>query len=88
MRPGRVTFAEHPRSSISLPLADRDLTIGRSLAYAVDRFANRSALAFEDRTWTYQGLAADVNRCAPLLLRQELARGQELAFLWAADLSL
>lgn len=80
MRPGRVTFAEHPRSSISLPLADRDLTIGRSLAYAVDRFANRSALAFEDRTWTYQGLAADVNRCARALVAAGVGKGTRVGF--------
>ena len=75
MRRGRVVFDVHPGSSIGLPLADEDLTVGKSFAYCVERFGPRRALVFEGRSWTYDELAADVDRCARALIAAGVGKG-------------
>ena len=75
MRAGRVVFDVHPESSIELPLADRDLTIGKSFAYSVARFGPRPAMVYDGQTWSYDELAAEVEQCARSLIAAGVGKG-------------
>ncbi len=64
-------------------------TIGDALARAADRFRDRTALRFEDRTWSYRELDAVTGRIAAGLRAGSLERGDRVvAFGQNSDLYL
>jgi fatty-acyl-CoA synthase len=64
-------------------------TIGDALARAADRFRDRTALRFEDRTWSYRELNAVTGRIAAGLLAGGLGKGDRVvAFGQNSDLYL
>lgn len=54
-------------------------TIGDGLTRSVMRFANKEAIIFEQRRWTYQELDLAVNRVANRLLASNLSPGDRVA---------
>ncbi len=55
--------------------------LSRMLDWARHRFADKDALVFEDRRWTYAELHRDVNALAAGLLARGLGRGDRVAVL-------
>ncbi|MDX6739444.1 class I adenylate-forming enzyme family protein [Actinocorallia sp. A-T 12471] len=55
--------------------------LSRMLDWARHRFADRDALIFEDRRWTYAELDRDVNALAAALLARGIGRGDRVAVL-------
>jgi fatty-acyl-CoA synthase len=54
--------------------------LSRILEWARYRFADREALVYEDRSWTYWELDADVNALAAGLAANGVSRGDRVAF--------
>jgi fatty-acyl-CoA synthase len=83
-RRGRVAFDIHARSSIELPVADHELTLGRSLLWSVDRYGTRPAMVASQRRWTYEELASDVEQCARALIVCGVTKGSRVGLLLGA----
>ena len=83
-RPGRAIFETHQASTIGLPIADGDLTLGKSLRWSAERYANREALVFEGRRWTYGDLYSDAEKCARALISAGVGSGTRVALLMGA----
>jgi len=74
-RAGRLAIPPHPKSTLDLPIADDELTIGRSFDWSTARYAHREALVFQGRRWSYAQLAEDVERCARALTAAGVGKG-------------
>jgi acyl-CoA synthetase (AMP-forming)/AMP-acid ligase II len=83
-RPGRATLDAHPESTIGLPLADGDLTLGKSFLWATRGYADREALVFSGRRYTYRELEAEVVRCARALIAAKVSKGTRVGVLMGA----
>jgi fatty-acyl-CoA synthase len=75
MRARRASLPVHPTSSYTLPIPDRELTLGHTLNWSTERYADREAVAFGDRRWTYQQLGRDVEACARALIAVGVGKG-------------
>ena len=84
MRPGRVIFDPDPGSSYGLPVPDRELTPAHVLRRSAERFADRRAIEFEDRWWTYRELWAEVELYARALVAAGVHKGTRVAVLIGA----
>ncbi|OZM78029.1 class I adenylate-forming enzyme family protein [Pseudonocardia sp. MH-G8] len=58
-----------------------DLTLRTLFASALDRFGERPALVFADRTWSYRELARDANRLAHALVAAGVGPGTPVALM-------
>ena len=81
MRTKRATLETHPDSSLGLPLADEHLTLGHALRWSVDRYADRRALTFEGRSWTYAEVADEVQHYAAALIEAGVGKGSRVAIM-------
>ena len=80
-RPGRAVFQPHHASTIGLPMADSDLTLGKSLRWSAERYGDREALVFEGQRWTYRDLLVDAERCAQALIAVGVVKGTHVGVL-------
>jgi fatty-acyl-CoA synthase len=71
----------HPESTIGLPLADGDLTLGKSFLWATQRYADREALVFSGKRYTYRELEMEVVRCARALIAANVSKGTRVGVL-------
>jgi fatty-acyl-CoA synthase len=71
----------HPESTIGLPLADGDLTLGKSFLWATQRYADREALVFSGKRYTYRELETEVVRCARALIAANVSKGTRVGVL-------
>ena len=62
-------FKQWDTNGIPRSLTYPTTTLGRMLDQTADRFANAIAIVYQDRTWTYGQLLAEVNRMAGGLAR-------------------
>ncbi|MDQ1060729.1 long-chain acyl-CoA synthetase [Arthrobacter globiformis] len=56
-----------------------ETTLGELLSLSRERFANRVAMTFEGRTWSFQDLHRQAHALARLLINQGLTRGDRVA---------
>jgi fatty-acyl-CoA synthase len=83
-RPGRFVFDVHEESSIELPLADHELTLGHSLGWSVARYGPRPAMVFDQRRWSYDELVSEVEQCARALVVCGVTKGSRVGLLLGA----
>ncbi len=57
------------------------MLMGRALSHSAERHPNRTAVIFEDQSWTYDQLNRRVNRLCSVLSAWGLAKGDKLAML-------
>ena len=84
MRARRATLEPDPDSSLGLPLADGHLTLGHALRWSVERYADRRALTFNGRSWTYAQLGDEVERYAAALVESGVGKGSRVAIMMGA----
>jgi fatty-acyl-CoA synthase len=83
-RSGRASFRPHPESTIELPLADSELTLGKSLLWSAERYGDREACVYEGGRWTYREVLADAEHCARSLIALGVDKGTRVAVLMGA----
>ncbi|QHK22602.1 long-chain-fatty-acid--CoA ligase [Pseudarthrobacter psychrotolerans] len=74
-RPWMALYPESVRALQSVP----DMTLGDMLTESRRRFGSRTALTFEDQTWSYDDVYAQSHAFARLLRKEGLASGDRLA---------
>lgn len=81
MRTKRATLETHPKSSLGLPLSDDQLTLGHALRWSAQRYTERRALTFEERSWTYKEMWDEVQRYAAALVDAGVGKGTRVALM-------
>jgi fatty-acyl-CoA synthase len=66
---------------LGLPVAPDDLTHGRFMAQVAERYGERQALVFEERTITYAELQGEVRAAGKALLAAGVTKGSKVALL-------